>query len=146
MIPKALYSSIPKIQILLNPAYEANQSHDSLWKNGSRNYFSTDCSINGEYFRSRTDNQYFRIVNKDFEIKHLYQLTHFFPPNQLTIFEYDPVKHVIVRLEFSKDKSYFVESNQAITVKNPDVTVLNNVTTMEELLSSIPKFVDLPQN
>jgi hypothetical protein len=142
-IPKAIFSYYPKIQVLLNPAYEAKQSYDSLKKDGSRNYFGIDCSINGEYFRSRTDNQYFNIIFKDIKIKEIKEFDYFFPSTRLCDIEYDSTKHVIIRLEFNKDKSYFVERNQCISVKNPDVTILNNVTTIEELLSSIPTFVNL---
>lgn len=142
-IPKAIFSYYPKIQVLLNPAYEANQSYDSLWKNGSRNYFGMHAPINGEYFRSRTDNQYFNIVDKDIKIKEIKEFDHFVPSTRLFDLEYDSTKHVLVRLEFNKDKSYFVESNQCISVKNPDVTILNNITKIEELILSVPKFVEL---
>ena len=51
---------------------------------------------------------------------------------------YDHDKHVILRLEFSRNKEYFVESYQAISIKNPDVTVIDMP--LEELLLITPKF------
>jgi hypothetical protein len=37
-------------------------------KCGSRRAFVTDMYINGEYLRSRTDNQYFCVVDKTAEV------------------------------------------------------------------------------
>lgn len=143
MNSKAIFSALPSVQSIFNPSYESNQSTDSWCKNGSRKYFGTDSLINGEYFRSRTDNQYFRIINKDYQIKELQKFTHFFPSTQLYDVEYDPIKHVIIRLEFIKNKGYFVESNQSITISNPDVTILSDIKTIKELLSNVPKFIPL---
>ena len=42
----------------------------------------------------------------------------------------------------TKNKEYFVEGYQAITVKNPDVTVMNMP--LEELQLITPKFEELP--
>ena len=51
----------------------------------------------------------------------------------------------IAFLEFTKDKEYFIESNQAIKAGNPDVTVVNNAH-LEELIAGLPKFVPLPND
>jgi hypothetical protein len=58
MIPKALFSSHHLFDACLNPAYKSTLEEN-------RQYFSTDLEINGEYFRSRTDNQYFCLAPKD---------------------------------------------------------------------------------
>ena len=112
-----------------------------------KNYFTTDYFIEGEYFRSKTNNEYFRIIDKNEYMKNSQQITHFFPSSNLSSHphfkNYDPEKHVIIRLEFNKNKNYFVESNQAITVKNPDITILNN-TSIDELIVNTPKFINLP--
>jgi hypothetical protein len=147
IIPKALFAVLP--QYVFNPAYDANESYVSYKTHGSRKYFNTNVSINGEYFRSRSDNRYFHIITKDYEIKHISNITHFFPDSdlsdQLYDINYDPNKHVIVLLQFTKNKGYFVESNQAITVANPDVTILLNKD-ITELLTDRPKFIPLPDD
>ena len=147
IIPKALFAVLP--QYVFNPAYDANESHASYNAHGSRKYFNTNVSINGEYFRSRSDNRYFRIVSKDCDINHLSDLTHFYPDSILSseLYDknYDPNKHAVVILQFTKNKRYYVESNQAITVDNPDVTILLNKD-ITELLTDRPKFVPLPDD
>lgn len=59
--------------------------------------------------------------------------------------EYNPEKHNILRLEFTKNKNYFVENYQAIDMcyeggvkEKPDVTIIN--ISLEELRSITPKF------
>jgi hypothetical protein len=39
--------------------------------------------------------------------------------------KYNPEKHVILRLEFVKNKQYFVEGYQAISIRNPDATAMD---------------------
>ena len=147
IIPKALFAVLP--QYVFNTAYDANESYASYKTHGSRKHFNTNVSINGEYFRSRSDNRYFRIITKDYDIKHISNITHFFPDSdlsdQLYDTNYDPNKHAIVLLHITKNKGYFVESNQAITVDNPDVTILLNKD-ITELLTDRPKFVPLPDD
>jgi hypothetical protein len=141
MIPKALFTALPSTQYLFNPAYDP--------KKDSHKYFCTNTSINGEYFRSRTDNKYFQIVKKDWDVGSLQHLTHFYPSTEMRYhldrIKYDPDKWAIAFLEFSKDKEYFVESNQAIKAGNPDVTVVNNAH-LEKLIADLPKFVPLPDD
>ena len=141
MFPKAIIAVLPSMQHLFNPAYDP--------KNDSRKYFCTNTSINGEYFRSRTDNKYFQIIKKDWELGSLQYLTHFYPSTEMRYhldrMKYDPDKNAIVFLEFTKDKEYFIESNQAIKVGNPSVTVINNAH-LEELIANLPKFVPLPDD
>ena len=146
MIPKALFSKYPMLDEMLNPAYKSNQSMDEkdFWKYGSRSRFTTDRHINGEYFRSRTDNQYFCVVDKNAKVGELSQFVGDFREihHALRTRNYDHDKHVILRLEFSRNKEYFVESYQAISIKNPDVTVMDMP--LEELLLITPKFEELP--
>ena len=94
----------------------------------------TNHFIQGEQLILNTKNQYFSIINNNYQVKDLNKLTHFHPSSYLDKLNYDPSKHIIVRLEFNKNKQYFIESNQAITVDNPDVTIINNVTSIKELL------------
>jgi len=146
MIPKALFATHPMFNKMLNPAYESNktQSIRDFMKHGSRSNFHTDMHINGEYFRSRTDNQYFCVINKNDTIDQLYGTIADFRPlhDAIRVRDYNPDKHRILRLEFTKNKGYFVESYQAISVKNPDVTIMNMP--LEELLLITPKFEELP--
>ena len=144
MIPKALFSAHPIFDKILNPAYESNQTINDSFKYGSRNHFSTDHHINGEYFRSRTDNQYFCVVDKNIKINEISMFMGDFRElhNALGTRNYNEDKHIILRLEFTKNKQYFVESYQAITVKNPDVTVMDMP--LKELLLITPKFEELP--
>ena len=162
MIPKAVFAVLPSMQNVFNPSYDANESYESYYKYGSRKYFNTNCSINGEYFTSRTDNRYFRIIDKNLNVKDISGITHFFPspqlPEQMYDKSYDPDKHAIMFLEFTKNKSYFVESNQSITIHNPDVTILFDLAPgrrskdpvalshIDDLLTRGPRFVPLPED
>ena len=144
MFPKALFAAHPMFDKMLNPAHESNQSMHDSWKYGSRTRFQTDMHINGEYFRSRTNNQYFCVVHKNTKVGEITEFMGDFRPlkDALRIRDYNPDKHNILRLEFTRNKEYFVESYQAITVKNPDVTVMNMP--LEELQLITPKFEELP--
>jgi hypothetical protein len=110
----------------------------------SKNNFHTDIHIEGEYFRSKTTNQYFSFIDKNRKVEELSQFTADFRSLDQIIenHKYDPEKHKLVRLEFTKNKLYFVESYQAITIRNPDVTLMN--VPLNELLSITPKFEPLP--
>jgi hypothetical protein len=71
-------------------------------KCGSRRAFVTDMYINGEYLRSRTDNQYFCVVDKP-RRSATSGYTDFRNLDEATrIRKYNPEKNVILRLEFVK--------------------------------------------
>ena len=142
-IQKAL-SSHPIFLMMFNSAYRANQPVDDYFQYGSRKYFTTDTSINGEYFRSRTNNQYFCVVNKNVKIEEINSYICDFRnlEDAIKIRKYNPKTDILLRLNFEKNKSYFVESYQAITIKNPDFTIVN--IPLEELKKVIPKFEPLP--
>ena len=111
------------IKNMFNPVYLPGQDISDAMRNGSRNRFGTDGSINGEYFRSMSDNQYFRPSNKiskniDFNKEKLY------------------------RLEIVRNKGYFIESNQDISIINADVTEIT--TPFDELI--ITPFKPLPED
>lgn len=132
-------------QTLFNPSYRAFQPFEDYWNYGSRNHFETDLSINGEYFRSRTNNQYFCVVDKN-ALKVLKNIDHYICDfreleQAIKIRNYNPQKHALLRLEFKPYKSYFVESYQAITVKEPDFTVVD--IPLEELRLITPKFIPI---
>ena len=109
----------------------------------------TDYHFEGEFFRSKTQNQYFCVMDKNRKVGDLSSLKNFggdFRPLDQAIqmlHKYDPEKDVLLRLEFTKHKYYFVESYQAISIQNPDVTVMNMP--LDELISMTPKFEPLPQ-
>ena len=85
MIPKALFSAHPIFDRMLNPAHESNQSVNDWMKYGSRSRFQTDLHINGEYFRSRTNNQYFCIIDKNEKIGDLTKRFADFRPLDVTM-------------------------------------------------------------
>lgn len=146
MFSTAIRSMYAGIQNKLNPAYRHNQDIGDTFKHGSRNYFGTDCGINGEYFRSRSKNEYYNIVDKNMSTRDISTLSFFVPssklPERLHIWNYDPKKHLIVRLYFHKNKSYFVESYQDIKITNPDVIVMT--ADDNEVLENLPEFIPLP--
>jgi len=145
MIPKQLFSVLPSLQLFFNKAYEPNQSISNDFKYGSKKDFITDYHINGEFFRSRTDNEYFWVIKKDSKINQLSNIPMFIPSYKLPErFKYfNQNECVFVRLEFTKDKKYFVESNQDITIENPDVTILD--LSVKEILKNTPKFISIKQ-
>jgi hypothetical protein len=137
-------SSHPLFLSIFNPSYRSRQSMDDRLQNGSRKDFQTDMSINGEYFRSRTNNQYFCVVEKEkVEDYKRGRFTGDFREldKVLKTRKYNPDKDVLLRLVFT-DKPYFVESYQAITVKNPDVSVVD--IPLDRLRTITPTFEPLP--
>jgi hypothetical protein len=148
MFSTAIRSLYSGIQNWSNPAYQHKQDIGDDFKYGSRNYFGTDCAINGEYFRSKSKNEYYNIVDKESPAKDISELTFFIPseklPERLKMWKYDPEKHLIVRLAFDKNKRYFVESYQDINItdRNPDVMTVDD----KELLANLPEFVPLPNS
>lgn len=152
-INKSLFAVHPIFDKMFNPAHESNYPDYDWWTYGSRRNLSTDGAFNGEYFRSRTDNQYFAVVRKDKNIKlddiiKGKRIGDFRDINYSVKFlkDTDPNldDHIILRLEFTKNKTYFVESYQSVTVSNPDVTIINMP--LDELLAITPKFKELPQD
>lgn len=140
MIPKALFSFHHLFDVFLNPAY--NSTMDENRKN-----FYTDRYINGEYFRSRTDNQYFCFVQKKNACVEIQGRNPEFRPLEDLIKIYNiteiPDDKFLVRLEFTNNKEYFIEGYQAITVEKPDFTIFQNVS-LEEIRKTTPKFVPVP--
>jgi hypothetical protein len=140
MIPKALFSFHHLFDACLNPAYKSTIDEN-------RQYFYTDRYINGEYFRLRTDNQYFCFVQKNNVFVEIKERNPEFRPLEDLISIYDiteiPEDKVLVRLEFTNNKEYFIEGYQAITVENPDFTIFQNVS-LEEIRKTTPKFVPVP--
>jgi hypothetical protein len=57
--------------------------------------------------------------------------------------KYNPEKHVILRLEFVKNKQYFVEGYQAISIRNPDATAMDM--SLDELRRITPEFKPIPR-
>ena len=148
MFSTAIRSIYVGIQNNFNPAYRPHQDISDYMKNGSRNYFATDCGINGEYFRSKSKNEYYQMINKNTPAKDISNNLSFFIPStklreRLIKWGYDSNKHLIVRLDFDKNKSYFVESYQDIKIKNPDVIVI--AMDDKELLENLPEFIPLPR-
>lgn len=129
------------------PKVTNKESIDTYSKYGSYKFFKTECYINGGYFRFRTKNQYYQIINKNSTIKEIENLTFFVPSNVLAKkiqqWGYNSNKHYIVRLEIVSTKAYYVNnSNQYINVEKPDVVVLTDID-IEEFLNNLPKFIPI---
>ena len=109
-LPKALVSYLQSFLRPHNPTYEPNQSIESTFKNGSRNRFCTDCHVNGEYFRSKNNNEYFWIAERKSTVSDVLSRHDWIPSSKVKriLYWYDPSKHVFLRLEIKKNKQYFV--------------------------------------
>jgi hypothetical protein len=147
MFSTTIRSIFVGVQNHLNTTYIPHQDWSDVCKHGSRNIFSTDMSINGEYFRSKSKNEYYQIIDKNTQAKDISKLTFFIPSEKikerLILWDYDHKKHLIVRLDFNKDKGYFVESYQDITITDPDVIIMT--VDDKELLANLPIFTPLPR-
>jgi hypothetical protein len=126
------------IKNMFNPVYLPGQDISDAIHNGSRNRFGTDGSINGEYFRSMSDNQYFAVMDKSVRPQ---DITYFRPSNKISK-NIDFNKEKLYRLEIVRNKGYFIESNQDISIRNADVTEIT--TPIDELI--IPPFKPLPED
>ena len=140
----SIIKSNPIFQMMFNPSYRLFQSSDDFWSYGSRSNFSTNMYINGEYLRSRTNNQYFCVVDKNIKLCDIHKYSGEFRKldEVLNLSNYNPEKHNILRLEIMKNKKYFVEGYQAVYDENPDVTIMNMP--LEELRQITPIFEPLP--
>ena len=125
-----------KYKNINNSTYDPKQDISNVMSFGSRNSFGTDISIIGEYFRSLCNNQYFAVVPKSTDLKYIKD----FKPSYKLLSNIDFHKYKLLRLEIVKNKGYFVESNQDISINNPDVTELN--INVDNLI--IPEFKMLP--
>lgn len=110
-----------------------------------------DNAVNGDYLRSRTNYQYFSVVDKNVKLGEVHNHICDFRELEeaISMKEYNPEKHNILRLEFNKNKDYYVENYQAIDMfykngvkQKPDVTIINM--SLEELRNITPKFKPLP--
>ena len=117
-------------------------------KKSNKNFTTNNC-IDGEEFRYHSKNNYYQIVNKNIKIDDLSKIKTFYPlknlSNTLDVRKYDPKTHLIVLLEFNKNKEYFIESNQDIFVDSPNVVVLNNVNIIDLLINDYD-FIDVPKS
>ena len=117
-------------------------------KSNHKQYFITDNTMDGEYFRSKTKNQYFCLVDKNVKLGDVHNHIHDFRELEEAVKNYDPENHRILRLEFTKNKKYFAVGSQAIEMcwegvkEKPDVTIMNM--SLEELRNITPKFEPLP--
>lgn len=125
-----------------NPAYRTpnNPVYDEK-KYGSRNQFHVNCHINGEYFRSLSNNHYYRIVDKNADPKNFH---YFWPSDDIRGRTVDPKREKLLRLEIVKNKKYWIEQSQGIDIgldQDPDVVVVD--TPIDDLC--IPVFVPVPE-
>jgi hypothetical protein len=90
-------------QTAFNPAYDAPTVR--RYYEVSRRAFVTDMYINGEYLRSRTDNQYFCVVDKPRRSATSTPAISVIWTKPRGSGNTTPKKHVILRLEFVKINS-----------------------------------------
>lgn len=150
-------NSISNIMLSTFPKAFASYYNGLFTSKNKNDFICTDCYFTGEEIKSKSNNQYFRIVDKNEKISNLNNFNYYFPLHHIMEtsdklnFKFDPNKHMLIRLEFTKNKKYFIESNQCISVMNfshindnnkPDVTVLN--IPFEEIIETTPKFVPFP--
>ena len=123
-----------------NKAYRSNQSWEDEKKYGSRNKFHVFNKINGEYFRTLSNNQYYRIVDKHADPK---SFRYFWPSIWIQGKVVDPKTQKLLRLEIVRNKGYWIEGDQSIELEigvEPDVVVVE--TPIDDLV--IPEFVPVP--
>ena len=119
-----------------NPVYNPYQTINDRMRYGSYRLFGTNLSINGEYFRSLSNNQYFAVILKSTDP---HSVKEFQPSCNLPgIINYKT--HTLLRLEIVKNKQYFVNSFQAIRVENADFNIID--VPIHYLI--IPKFKPIP--
>jgi hypothetical protein len=85
----------------------------------TNDHFHTDCYVSGDTFIKKSNNQYFTVINKKYTDSNNY--SYFVSSDKMknikeTFPFYDDKKHYIVRLNFDRNKEYFIESNQDISV------------------------------
>ena len=136
---------LSKIKSMLGMLNNSVEDYTYFSKDGSR-HFACNCYINGEYFRSKTNNQYFSVVKKDVKLDNIHNAIYDFRELEkaIELRKYNPETDNIVRLEFSKNKKYFVESYQAIFTDNPDITIINM--SLEDIREITPSFEPLPDH
>ena len=125
---------------MFNPFYKPDQGFYDYVKYGSKNDFYTKIYINGEYFRSRSNNQYFCVVGNQIEAGELSGFK--FPFTRIDLAtkvvyhdirqqnkihvecrKYDPTKDHLLRLVINPHKKYFIDADQKIWIFSPDVIV-----------------------
>ncbi len=123
---------------------DSNNSNDLKNTKNTKNKFVTGSSVEGDYFRSKTNSHYFFIVDKDTPLNVISKgCVEFRDLGEICrLKEYDPLKHTILRLEVTKNKSYYLETYQAVAVDNPSFTVMN--ISLEEIISTLPPFQNIP--
>ncbi len=126
-----------RLKTVFNKHYDVNQTLENKSDIGSRNNFGTDIYVNGEYFRSLSDNHYFALVDKSYNEENIKE----FQPSSRMPSTIDFEKQKLYRLEIVRNKKYFVEANQNIAVSDADIFEIK--TQIDNLV--IPEFKPLPQ-
>lgn len=151
------------IRFMYKPAETFNTAY-SPHQDGRR-FYSTDMYINGEYFKSKNKNNYYKILPKNTTLADLmreeYQFHEFKPAPRLVetikmnsgnpyrnpYSYYDPKFDCIVKLEIEDDKQYFVENNQNLrALEKVRVTIMSDITNEDELINKLSqeKFERVP--
>lgn len=140
-----------------NPSYNPIQDLTTILEEGSRTKFCTDYKINGEYFKTKTKNEYYRIIpsNKtinDIIENELNNYTTFKSASEILRemdnYGYDPEKHCIVKLVIEDNKGYFVENYQYITAPpKSHVEIMSDVTNKKTFIyRANMKFEPIPED
>lgn len=129
--------------------YAPYQSAADMYIHGSRNLFCTDCGINGEYFKSKSSNEYYQVIQKNMTIEDMCYLEGFFHKEhfirELKNCNFANHTHIIIKLIFDNDKSYFVEANQNISISNPNFEVIQNIKDINNFINNLQPFVPIPE-
>jgi hypothetical protein len=116
-------------------------------------YFTTDHTINGKYFKSKSENKYYQLIyKKDYfnytrtECDDYYRKSALI--EQMTNCKFDKDKHIIVQLQMRDDCNYFIENNNDIKCceKNQDIILLTYVKSIDDFYDKAPPFIPLPND
>jgi hypothetical protein len=54
-------------------------------------------------------------------------------------------KHIIIKLIFDKNKLYFVERNQNISIRYPNFTIIQNIESVDNFINNLGPFIPIPE-
>lgn len=154
------------VRFINNPAETFNEAYNPHEREifpaeGSRSLYCRDIMINGEYFKSKNKNNYYRIVPNNITLKELMENDRVFgigehnefqpaprllefikrpsiPYKKSLKFGFDPETECLVKLEIENNKAYFVENYQAILAHaGARITIMRDIKTEDDLVAKL---------
>jgi hypothetical protein len=111
--------------------------------------FVTECFVDGEYFQSKSNNEYYNIIPKNMSVEDMCYIDEFFHKNifieMLKNYNFSNDKHIIIKLIFDKNKLYFVERNQNISIRYPNFTIIQNIESVDNFINNLGPFIPIPE-